>query len=178
LPTPAGGEIVFIGGGNDDLFYRPVRVAQTVSDLATVLRVTMQPVEATYFETLFDQINQRVVGTIPEQVADIEAIARCARDGGRRFRFVHDFLVYDLDHGRSPSRQLTFDARRVAALGAGADFVDLMSEFRRRAGVSWFHDFIHPSGVGQQQIADLLCARFAGDAAPRADVAEPVPAVR
>ncbi|MDX2167117.1 MAG: hypothetical protein SF182_08645 [Deltaproteobacteria bacterium] len=165
FPAQAGGEVVFVGGGNDDLFYRPASLGQTIRDLATVLRMATAPLYATEFQAFFDRVTQRVVGTIAEQQADIRAIAACAEAKGRRFRFVHDFLVYDLETGRSADRARTFAARRDAALAAHADFVDLGAAFGATAGVAWFHDFIHPSGVGQAQIADLLCRRLSEPAA-------------
>ena len=49
-------------------------------------------------------------------------------------------------------------------IGSGAksfdEFIDLLEEFRDTAGVAWLNDFIHPSAVGQEQIARLLCDRI------------------
>lgn len=161
FPAPAGGEVIFVGGGNDDLFYRPARLAQLLGDFATVVRVSLQPIAAADWQRVFDQASQRAVATLDDQAADIDAIAQCATRGGRRFRFVHDFLIWDLENGRTPARQQAFERRRTALHAEGGDFVDLLAELGRRAGVSWFNDFIHPSAAGQRMIADLLCARLA-----------------
>lgn len=166
FPAPAGGEVVFLGGGNDDLFYRPARLAQRVGDFVGTIRYAVQPIAAADWEAVFGQANQRVVGTLDEQAADIAAIAQCANHGDRRLRFVHDFLIWDLDHGRSPARQQAFERRRAAVLAAGGDFVDLLDEFGATAGVSWFNDFIHPSALAQEMIADRLCARLTSDVSP------------
>ncbi len=159
FPAPAGGEITFLGGGNDDMFYRPAGLGQVLRVFAGTLRFAVQPIAATDWEFVFDQANQMVVPTLDEQATDIEAIAHCATAGRRRFVFMHDFLIWDLDHGRPPTRQLTFERRRAAVLAAGGEFIDLLEEFRQRAGIAWLNDFIHPSAFGQQMIADLLCER-------------------
>lgn len=164
FPAPAGGDVVFLGGGNDDLFYRPTGLLQLLSVFAGTLRYVVQPIGATDWEGVFAHANQTVVPTLDEQASDIESIVHCAASGHRRFVFMHDFLIWDLDRGRTPTRQRTFERRRAAVQSAGGEFVDLLEEFRQTAGVSWLNDFIHPSAVGQQRIADLLCARLSSSA--------------
>jgi hypothetical protein len=159
--APNGAEVVFLGGGNDDLFYRPTGLLQLLADFAGTLRFVARPIGAMDWETVFDQANERVVATLEEQADDIEATIACAKQGGRRFSFVHDFLIWDLDRGRTSTRQRTFERRRAAVLSAGGRFIDLLEEFRQTAGVAWLNDFIHPSAVGQRMIADLLCERLA-----------------
>jgi hypothetical protein len=166
FPTPPGGEVIFVGGGNDDLFYRPARLTQRLGDFVSVLRFSLQPAGAVEYKAIFEHASQRVLATLDEQTADVESIARCASRGGTRFRFVHDFLIWDLDGGRSPARQEMLERRRSAVLAAGGDFVDLLAEFGHSAGVSWLNDFIHPSAVGQRMIADLLCMRLEGKPHP------------
>jgi hypothetical protein len=161
FPSAAGGEVVFVGGGNDDLFYRPSRLSQLLGDFITVVRTSLRPISATEWATVFGHASERAVATIDDQTADIRAIGLCATARGRRFHFVHDFLIWDLEGGRTPPRQQTFAARRAAVEAAGGEFIDLYAEFGQRAGVAWFNDFIHPSGVGHQMIADLLCTRLA-----------------
>jgi hypothetical protein len=160
FPTPTGGDVIFFGGGNDDLFYRPTGLVQLVRVFAGTLRFRVQPIAATDWEAVFDYASQTVVPTLDEQAADIDSIVHCATAGRRRFFFLHDFLIWDLDRGRTPARQLMFERRRAAVRAAGGEFIDLLGEFRQRAGVTWLNDFIHPSAVGQQMIADLLCARL------------------
>jgi hypothetical protein len=161
FPAAAGGDVVFVGGGNDDLFYRPSRLSQLLGDFLTVVRTTLRPISATEWATVFGHASERAVATIDEQSADIRAIGACATARGRRLHFVHDFLIWDLEGGRTAPRQQTFAARRAAVQSAGGEFIDLYAEFGQRAGVAWFNDFIHPSGLGHQMIADLLCARLA-----------------
>jgi hypothetical protein len=160
FPTPAGGEIVFLGGGNDDLFYHPTGLLRRVIVFAGMLRYASQPVATTDWESLFNQSAQSTVTTFDDQAADIDAIARCAAAGHRRFRFLHDFLVWDLERGRTPLREQAMERRRSAVWSAGGDFINLLDEFGQTAGVSWFNDFIHPSAVGHRMIADLLCTRM------------------
>jgi hypothetical protein len=162
FPAPAGGEVIFLGGGNDDLFYRPSGAIQLFADFAGTVRYAVaRPVGATSWESVFGQASERAVATLDDQAAEIDAIVGCASAGGRRFHFLHDFVIWDLDHGRAAVRQRTFERRRAAVLSAGGQFIDLLEEFRQSAGVAWLNDFIHPSAVGQQAIADLLCARLA-----------------
>lgn len=163
FPSADGGAVVFIGGGNDDIFYRPSRLSQLLGDFITVVRTSLQPTSATEWATIFGHASQRAVATIDDQTADIRAIGACAAGRGRTFHFVHDFLIWDLEGGRTPPRQQTFAARRAAVAAAGGQFIDLYGEFGQRAGVAWFNDFIHPSAVGHQMIADLLCARLGPD---------------
>lgn len=160
LPTPAGGDIVFFGGGNDDAFYQPTKVLQVVAGLVGMMRFFADPLSAAAWERAFDAANERAQLTLVDQSNDITAITRCAREGGRRFWFLHDFLVWDLDRGRSPARQRNFESRRGAAKAAGAEFIDVLEEVRSRAGLAWMNDFIHPSAVAQREIATLLCQRL------------------
>jgi hypothetical protein len=159
FPAPPGGEIVFIGGGNDDLFYRSSGLVQRVGDLLTVLRANVEPVAADDLHGLFEHLGARAATTLDKQAADIAAIAACARQGGRQLRFVHDFLIWDLDVGRSEIRQQSAAARQAAVLAGGGDFIDLCRLWRSR-GVAWFNDFIHPSAFAQRQIAELLCTHL------------------
>ena len=128
----------------------------------------LQPVAAENYHQIFEQLTTQVVATLDDQADDIAAIAECARAGGRQFRFAHDFLIWDLDGGRTPARQRTFAARQTAVRNNGGDFVDLYDAFHERAGLTWFNDFIHPSAVGQRMIAELLCTT---DAPVRTSVA-------
>jgi hypothetical protein len=161
FPAPPGGQVVFLGGGNDDLFYRPAGLRQLLVDFAGTLRYAAQPIGGARWQEMLEFANRRALATLDEQAADVEAIARCATTNGRRFFFVHDFLLWDMTAGRTPARRQTFDRRRRAVQAAGGHFIDLLEEFRATAGVAWLNDFIHPSAFAQQQIADLLCTRLA-----------------
>ncbi|HYD47907.1 MAG TPA: hypothetical protein VEB21_06140, partial [Terriglobales bacterium] len=129
FPPAAGAEIVFIGGGNDDLFYRPGGLLPRLLELAAMIRFAAQPFGPLEWRAGFDLAHQRAPGAMAAQARDIEAIAACARARGHRFRFLHDFLVWDLDGGRPAVRQQTMAHRRRAAEAAGADFVDLYEAF-------------------------------------------------
>ena len=48
-------------------------------------------------------------------------------------------------------------ARRAAVEAAGGTFVDLFEVFGPEAGVSWFNDYVHPSLLGHERIAELAC---------------------
>lgn len=157
LPPASQGITQFIGGGNDDLFYRSTRSSELINGFLAFLKYAVQPVGATAWEEAFHQTSNRILSTLDDQVADIAGIARCSTASGRRLRFAHDFLIWDLESGRHPSRQHTLERRRSAVLAAGGDFVDLYEIFGKSAGVSWFNDFIHPSAVGHAQIAQYLC---------------------
>jgi len=160
FPAAAGGDVIFLGGGNDDLFYRPNGLVQLLADFAGSIGYLVLPVGAAGWESVLHRGNPRLENTLGEQTADIDAIVRCATQNGRRFYFVHDFLIWDLEHGRPPGRQRAVQRRREAVQAAEGQFIDLLEEFGQTAGVSWMNDFIHPSAVGQRMIADLLCERI------------------
>jgi hypothetical protein len=159
FPAPPAGEVVFVGGGNDDLFYLSNGVWQRLAGFVGLLQMMASPVAVSDLEGLFDQANRHALSTLDEQEADIREITGCILHDERRFWFLHDFLVWDLDRGRTASRQASFERRRLAVRQAGGEFIDLLEEFRDTAGVSWLNDFIHPSAVGQEKIAALLCDR-------------------
>ena len=48
-------------------------------------------------------------------------------------------------------------ARRAAVEAAGGTFLDLWEIFGPEAGVSWFNDYVHPSLLGHERIAELAC---------------------
>ncbi len=160
FPANDGGEVVFVGGGNDDIFYRRGNLRQLLGFLVNLVRFALDPVGAGDWQEAFAKANELAVLTLDDQADDIRAIAECARSGGRRLRFVHDFLIWDLEGGRPASRQQTFAARRQAVREHGGDFVDLLAEFQDSAGVAFFNDWIHPSGYAQRLIADRLCERL------------------
>ena len=160
FPAPPAGDVVFVGGGNDDLFYQSNGIWARLANFVGLLQFMVSPVSVSQLEGLFDHANQRAVATLNDQEADIREISGCIHHEKRRFWFLHDFLVWDLDRGRSAARQATFERRRSAVGQAGGEFIDLLEEFRDTAGVAWLNDFIHPSAVGQEKIAALLCDRI------------------
>ncbi len=91
------------------------------------------------------------------QTSAIENLVRCTRARGGRFLFLHDFLATDLRAGRDPDRAAMLAARRAAVEAAGGTFVDLLEVFGPEAGVSWFNDYVHPSLLGHERIAELAC---------------------
>lgn len=161
FPPASAGHLAFLGGGNDDLFYRPAGVTRRLGDMVGLLRFLSQPIDSGDWEVISDHASRIVAASLTEQADDIAAIGRCGAAGGRRFWFIHDFLIWDLERGRTEVRAHSVAIRRDAVNAAGGTFIDLLDEFRDRAGVAWMHDFIHPSGFAQRQIADLLCQRIA-----------------
>jgi hypothetical protein len=91
------------------------------------------------------------------QTSAIASLGSCIQSRGARFLFLHDFLATDLDGGRDADRAAMLAARRVAVEAAGGTFVDLFEVFGREAGVSWFNDYVHPSLLGHERIAELTC---------------------
>jgi hypothetical protein len=160
FPVGAGADLTFIGGANDDLFYRPTRFAQLLSRALGAMQAVLRVSGVTDWEKIFGRAHDLAITTLDDQTADIAAIAACAAERGIRFRFVHDFLVWDLDGGRPAARETTYAARRQAVQESGAEFIDLLNEFGSTAGVAWMNDFIHPSAVGHRMIAELLCGRL------------------
>jgi len=161
FPAPPAGDVVFVGGGNDDLFYQSNGLWPRLANFVGLLQLMASPVAASDFEGMFDQASQRAVATLDDQAADIRGISGCILQDKRHFWFLHDFLVWDLDRGRTVHRQSTFERRRLAVVQSGGEFIDLLDAFRGTAGVAWLNDFIHPSAVGQEKIAALLCDRIA-----------------
>ena len=157
FPSAQGGQVVFFGAGNDDIFYRPKSTMRWFAVLLASLRYALQPSDATGWEGAFGRVNELAVTTIGDQEADIEAAITCARSAGRDFLFVHDFLIWDLDDGRSDARRQTFEARRDAVHRAGGEFVDLLEHVESTAGAWFMNDWIHPSALGQASIAELIC---------------------
>ncbi len=160
FPSPPAGEVVFVGGANDDIFYQSNGVWLRLASWVGLLQMMVSPPATSDLQSLFERANERAVLTLDDQAADIRAITGCALKQNRRFWFLHDFLVGDLDRGRSPSRQATFERRRTEVRRAGGQFIDLLEEFRDSVGVAWLNDLIHPSAVGQERIAALLCDRI------------------
>jgi hypothetical protein len=91
------------------------------------------------------------------QTSAIATLGRCIQARGARFLFLNDFLATDLRGGREPDRAAMLAARRAAVEAAGGTFVDLFEVLGPEAGVSWFNDYVHPSLLGHERIAELAC---------------------
>jgi hypothetical protein len=145
------GQVVFLGGANDDFLWG-------VTTVARLFIVGQRSVDA--WRSSQAPATAASLARIDEQVSAIDGLVRCARDRGASFLFLHDFLVTDLTGGREPDRAAMLARRRQAVEAAGGTFVDLFDTFSAEAGVSWFNDYVHPSLVAHERIADLACRAF------------------
>ena len=50
--------------------------------------------------------------------------------------------------------------RRDAVVRAGGTFVDLYERFGPEVGVAWFNDYLHPSEIIHERVAELVCEQF------------------
>ena len=66
----------------------------------------------------------------------------------------------DLVAGRDPDRAAMLARRRTAVEGAGGMFIDLYTRFADEAGIAWFNDYLHPSLIVHERVADLVCRQF------------------
>lgn len=158
-PAP-GTTVVFLGGGNDDLLWQVaaggspgmIRQAFTALLFGSGQLSTSEQVDRFYAEA---EASAR--GSFEQQGEVIGEALACARERGVRFVYVHDFLVQDLDSGRSDARDEMLDGRRSIADREGAGFVDLYGELGATAGVSFFSDYIHFSAVGHDAVQETIC---------------------
>jgi hypothetical protein len=154
-PQP-GGAVVFLGGGNDDFFWRESAARQAFHFLGLLYYAYQRPDEQTWQDFLRETAEGSSL-MIEAQTAAVRELAQCVRARRQRLLFAHDFLVWDLEAGRSPPRRAMLEQRRGAVETSGGVFVDLLEALGPRAGVSWFNDFIHPSAVGHLRIGEFLC---------------------
>jgi hypothetical protein len=160
LPKDAQiGDALFLGGANDDIF--SASKSGSIAHALLLIALTVEPIQSGRWMARLQEATHVSRLHIDRQSDEIAAIGRCLREHGSRFWFTHDFLVWDLETGRSDDRAAMMQARRVAVEQAGGTFIDLSEEFKGNLGVSWFNDFIHPSAIGHRRIADLVCARLA-----------------
>jgi hypothetical protein len=155
----ANGQLVFFGGANDDF----------LSGLLTVARlfiVSEQGPEP--WRDSQEPAAAASLARIDEQTAAIDGLIQCARARRAHFLFLHDFLVTDLVAGREPDRAAMLAQRRAAVEAAGGAFIDLLDAFAAEAGIAWFNDYVHPSVIAHERIAELAC-RLTTTAAARAD---------
>jgi len=96
-------------------------------------------------------------GRLDVHTSAIAGLGRCIQSREARFLFLHDFLATDLHGGRDADRAAMLAARRVAVEAAGGTFVHLFEVLGPDAGVSRFNDYVHPSLLGHERIAELAC---------------------
>ena len=144
----AGGLVTFLGGANDDFFWGMISIAR----LFIISQQGSEP-----WRRNVAAAAAASQARIEEQASAIDGLMRCTRSRGARFLFLHDFLVTDMVAGREPDRAAMLSRRRAAVEVAGGTFVDLFEVFATQAGVAWFNDYVHPSLVAHERIADLVC---------------------
>jgi hypothetical protein len=170
-PQP-GGVLVFLGGGNDDFFWRKSAVRQASRFLGLLYYAYQRPDEQTW-QHFLNATSEGSLLMIEPQTAAVRELAQCVHARGQRLLFAHDFLMWDIENGRSPPRQAMLEHRRGAVESNGGQFLDLLQALGPRAGVSWFNDFIHPSAVGHLRIAELICDAIAARGSVRAEAGTP-----
>jgi hypothetical protein len=155
------GQVIFFGGSNDDFVSARFRMTQIVQAVRLARYAYARP-DVAAFRRLAATAATDSMAALPSQVDALrEALACTARDGAR-FRYVHDFFVWDLAEPRSAARQRMLDARAETVRRAGGDFVDLLHEVVDEAGVWWFNDYVHPSEIAHRRIGTLICRELEG----------------
>ncbi|MDX2167114.1 MAG: hypothetical protein SF182_08630 [Deltaproteobacteria bacterium] len=146
----ANGQVIFWGAANDDFLWGVLSVARlfVIGQQTIDLWQRNQPtaIHASY-------------AYLDDQVAAIRGAVQCATDRHARFLYLHDFLVTDLVGGRDPERAAMLARRRAAVEAAGGTFVDLSARFGDEVGIAWFNDYLHPSYIAHQRVAELVCAQ-------------------
>jgi hypothetical protein len=145
----ANGRVLFFGGANDDFFWGSLAVAR-------MFVLGEQSVEQWYASQA--PAAAASLSCIDDQIAALDGLMQCGRSRGAELLFLHDFLVTDIVHGRDHDRAAMLARRRTAVEEAGGQFADLLDVFRSEAGVTWFNDYVHPSAVAHERIAEHACA--------------------
>ena len=166
-----GGPIVFLGGNNDDFLWGMTRgsLFGNLADSLQVLKVILSPdqVQPDHWSSLMSLAEHHSFQSSGEQAEVIEETLRCSAENEATFWFIHNFMAFDLEGGRSADRTRMLEMRRAALAGTGATFVDTLERFQGEVGVHWFNDFIHLSAVGHERIAGLTCESILQDPAER-----------
>jgi hypothetical protein len=144
----ANGRVVFFGAANDDFLWG-------LTSFARLFIVGEQGAEPWRRNQGPAAAASRA--SIDRQVSALEGLMQCARSRHAEFLFLHDFLVTDLVAGRDADRAAMLARRRAAVEAAGGKFVDLLDVFGAEAGIAWFNDYVHPSAVGHERIAEVAC---------------------
>jgi hypothetical protein len=144
----AGGQVVFLGGANDDFLWG-------VMSLAKMFIIGQQGSEQ--WRRSLGPAAAASLARIDAQGSALEGLMQCVRSRGAIFLFLHDFLAGDVIAGRSPDRAAMRARRQAVVEAGGGRFIDLLDAFGREAGVSWFNDYLHLSLIGHERVAALIC---------------------
>jgi hypothetical protein len=144
----ARGLVTFLGGTNDDFFTGMLSIARLFIVSGRGSELWRDSVTAAAAASR---------GRLEVQTSAIASLGRCIQSRGAQFLFLHDFLATDLLGGRDQDRAAMLAARRAAVETAGGTFVDLFEVLGAEAGVAWFNDYVHPSLLGHERIAELAC---------------------
>jgi hypothetical protein len=182
-----GGSVLFLGGTNDDFL-------GTILSREPGIPFTLGLLWIAYSQWMVSQgwgnghersfsaqlerlksLDSSGTGLLPLQRQALESTATRLDQRGRRFIYLHDFVVWDLVDGRSAGRQWSADDRRSITNGAGGEFIDLLTVLGPEAGVSWFNDLIHLSVFGHRRVGETACTAInrAGPSREWLDVARP-----
>jgi hypothetical protein len=145
---------VFVGGFNDDIA-PSLRSLRTVipSFLALIPAADPFPsVEAAWAETANANVN--VQSNVDRALGCIGAVA--SEGGPSGFTYVYDLGIFDLGRARGYGRDQWVTYRRQAVEAAGGRFVDLR-DLLPGESLAYFNDFVHPSEVGYELMAEALC---------------------
>jgi hypothetical protein len=156
-PASPPGQIVFIGGDNDDFigWIEARSFGAMARNIASTVELRFEPWRDVASERAGSSTGS--LAWLPAQTAAIRAISTCAHERGYTVRFVHDMAAVDLDSGRSPERREMLTARRAAVEAQGGQFVAIEEAYRSEIGIAWFADFIHLSAVGHARVAGSTC---------------------
>ena len=147
----ADGDLVFLGGTNDDLL-------SGVLSLARLFVVGNQGPDA--WHRNLPHATAAALSQFDAQASGLTGLMHCAYSRRAHFLFLQDFLVSDIAIPRDRNRAAMLARRRAIVEKANGTFIDLLDAFRGQVGVSWFNDYIHLSLIGHQRVADLACQRL------------------
>jgi hypothetical protein len=150
-----GGEVVFFGGSNDDFLWAGFQ-ATRLSQLARLARYAYAPPGTSEWLQIAAAVEESSLGALQAQTDALSEALRCVTRQQARFRYFHDFLVWDLAQPRSDARRRMLSARAETVRSGGGDFVDVLDQVRDEAGLWWFNDYIHPSEIAHRRIGELM----------------------
>lgn len=171
---------VFIGGFNDDIS-PSLRNLKTLLPSVMALVPAMEPfpsVEAAWHRSAGDNVINE--SRVAESLACLE---RAATSGGAsKLTYIYDLGIFDLGRARGHGRTAWETYRRQTVEKAGGRYVDLR-DLLPGESLMYFNDFVHPSEIGYQLLADRICRLLDGapleevadDGAPGADGEGPLP---